>query len=690
LLAFVAALSAFTAAAHAQAPVVQLETVTVSADRLPPREETQPFSVIRIDSAELERAPQLRLDDVLRDAAPGFSLFRRSSSRVANPTAQGVSLRNVGPNGAGRTLVLLDGIPLNDPFAGWIPWSRVPPSSLDEVIVNPGGGAGLFGNAALAGTIHLVSAEPAGTGADFLATLGDHDTYDAALSARLQRGDIVVSTYFDKFSTGGYPVLQKDQRGPVDTHADASSWVWQGRIDWKPDAQTRVTVAASAFEEERNNGTQLTRNSTSGRDLSATFSRFIPTLDAEFRLQGYVQRRNFHSTFSSVNAARTEETLALDQYDVPANAVGGSAVWTQQVAAAHRVIAGLDARWVEGETNEAFLRIDDAFTRVRNAGGRQFFLGAFAEDNWKISDAVSVVLGGRLDYWQQFGGQRVERSLVNGATLRDDLFADRDGFAPNGRLGISAGLTRALRANAAVYTGFRAPTLNELYRPFRVGNDITEANAALDPERLYGGEVGLQWQATPRLSAGVTGFYDELHNAIGNVTIGEGPGTFEPGGFVPAGGVLRQRQNLDRAEVLGVEAKLAWQIADAWRFRAQFLQTQATVQHATSAPQLEGKRLAQAPEQVAVAAVEWTQGPWTASTQLRYVGKQYEDDLNELPLAPFTTVDVSLGYRFNDHCNATVRVENLFDTEAEVGKTSSGLVSIGAPRQIAVTVELTY
>ena len=417
-----------------------LPTVVVTADRLPAGAEDEPFSITTIEREELRAAPQLRLDDILRNSAPGFSLFRRSSSRVANPTAQGVSLRNIGPNGAGRTLVLLDGIPLNDPFAGWVQWSRVPPSSIGEVIVNPGGGAGLFGNAALAGTIHLVSEETTGNAARLLGTVGNRDTYEASLDARIEVERFSLSTFVDRFETGGYPVLQSNQRGPVDTDADADSWVWQSRLDWKIDEHTRLALTGSAFEEHRNNGTRLTRNSSTGQDLSATLDRFIPTLDANVRLQAYAQRRKYRSTFSSVNAERTIETLALDQFDVPATAAGGSAVWSQQIGDAHRLIGGADVRWIEGETNEHFLRIDDAFTRYRNAGGRQLFVGAFLEENWRVSDAVKVVAGGRVDYWRQYDGLRVERDRTTGATLRAEEFAEQDGIAPNGRLGVTAQL----------------------------------------------------------------------------------------------------------------------------------------------------------------------------------------------------------------------------------------------------------
>jgi len=181
-----------------------------------------------------------------------------------------------------------------------------------------------------------------------------------------------------------------------------------------------------------------------------------------------------------------------------------------------------------------------------------------------------------------------------------------------------------------------------------------------------------------------------LHDAIGNVTIGEGPGNFEPSGFVPEGGVLRQRRNLDRVEVVGIEAKLFWEFAKDWRFRAQYVCTDPTVARASEEPQLEGKLLAQAPEQVGVAAIEWTPGRWYATAQVRYVGRQFEDDLNTLPLAPFATVDLSLAYQFNDHVRAAINVENLLNTETEVGKTSSGLVRIGAPRLVSLTVALTF
>src|SRR5687768_17877064 len=96
-----------------------------------------PAAVTTLHREVLDVAPAATLDDALR-AVPGFSLFRRSSSRVANPTTQGVTLRGLAASGASRALVLADDVPLNDPFGGWVYWNRVPSAALSEVSVARG------------------------------------------------------------------------------------------------------------------------------------------------------------------------------------------------------------------------------------------------------------------------------------------------------------------------------------------------------------------------------------------------------------------------------------------------------------------------------------------------------------------------------------------------------------------------
>lgn len=669
----------------ARADETALDRVVVEAGRLPNAESAAPFSIHLIDSEELHRAPQLRLDDILRAQAPGFSLFRRNSSRTANPTTQGVTLRNFGPSGAGRTLVLLDGIPLNDPFAGYVLWSQVPPASIESVLVNPGGGAGLFGNAAIAGTIFLVSKPMDATSAFVEGSIGNDDTYEASLNATVARRSVAAAFFAERFSTGGYPVLASGQRGRIDNNASADSNLFDVHAEWQINADTSLRVQARRFDDERGNGTALTHNDTEGEDVSAVLAQKFPAQQGELQLSAYGQVRKFSSTFSSVNAARDVETPALDQFNVPADAAGGSAVWSM-AAGQHRIVLGGDARWIEGETNEKFLWNGTEFTRLRRAGGEQIFAGLFAEDTWLVSSNTTIVGGLRVDHWDLFDGFRQETERATGRVLTDSKFADRDGNEINGRLGARVKATNTLALRGALYTGFRVPTLNELYRPFRVGNDVTEANAALKPEHLVGGEVALEWQATQTFRLTGTGFLNRMEDAVGNVTIGVGPGTFNPGGFIPAGGVLRQRQNVDLVVAPGFEATAEWQLIPSLRLKAGYLFTHPTIEQAAD-PALEGKLLAQTPEHVFTGGVEWTPATkWLVNAQIRYSDRQFEDDQNSRVLAPFATVDAALIYDFSSRGSAAIRVENLFNTEVETGKSADGLVSIGAPRLVSLQV----
>lgn len=401
------------------------------------------------------------------------------------------------------------------------------------------------------------------------------------------------------------------------------------------------------------------------------------------QLSLYAQDRKYRSTFSSINETRAVETPALNQFDVPATAAGGSAVWSM-TAGKHEMTAGSDVRWVEGETNEAYLWNGTEFTRLRNAGGGQLFAGIFGEDDWSPNDYLTIIGWLRYDHWELFNGFRKASDRATGAVTLDSQFPDRSGDEINGRIGARAKLKNEVTLRGAFYSGFRVPTLNELYRPFRVGNDVTEANAELRPEHSLGGEAGIDWQATASLRLSGTLFLNYLHDAVGNITIGQGPGTFSPGGFIPAGGVLRPRQNIDLVVAPGLSASASWQLSRTLSLTGSYLFTHPTVERAAD-PLLEGKLLAQTPEHVFTGGIKWAPNQqWTLSAQIRYNDQQFEDDQNSRVLAPFTTVDAAVIYNFSSHGSAAIRVENLFDQEIETGKSADGLVSIGAPRLVSL------
>jgi len=113
-------------------PAAFQDKVTVTASRHPEALGDTPASVLVLGSSDLRTTAGIGLDDALRQV-PGFTLFRRTPSRAANPTTQGASLRGLAGSGASRAVVLEDGVPLNDPFGGWVYWGRVPRVAVKDV-----------------------------------------------------------------------------------------------------------------------------------------------------------------------------------------------------------------------------------------------------------------------------------------------------------------------------------------------------------------------------------------------------------------------------------------------------------------------------------------------------------------------------------------------------------------------------
>jgi outer membrane receptor protein involved in Fe transport len=692
-----AALVALATSLPAQTVTLPAEVVTAS--RAPQSPADIAVTVKAFDGESLQRAPVATLDGALR-SVPGFSLFRRSDSLTANPTAQGVSLRGLGPSGASRSLVLFDGVPLNDPFGGWVAWTKVPRESLARVEVLPGGGATAWGNAALGGIVQILG--PAGRtlapGANL--TFGDFGTRSLEFAGKHSSRDDLIEFRGRLFTTNGFSLVAPERRGPIDVAA-WSRHRWAS-LRWRHFfGQTmQLTTTARLYEEQRGNGTPYQRNSSREKFASMQLAG-EPAADFHWEATAYTQEQSFASTFSSVNAARTAETPASDQFAVPAIALGAAWTGTWTHADRGQTNLGVDARSVHGETRENFSFNGTDFTRQRIAGGTQEVGGIFFLHQQLVAPDVRATLGARLDGWSDTQGHRRELDRASGGVSRDDRYSNRDGSAFSPSLGVVWRPSAAWRLRANIQRAFRRPTLNELYRPFRQGANVTEANPALETEQATSGEVGAEWivrqDALPPASEGVTivslsppravltlgavGFWNELRDAVGNVTLARGPGTFPLFGTLAAGGTGRQRLNLDRIRVQGLELSARWRPFPTVLFTGEYLYNDATVTRAALAPNLVGKRVAQVPRQSAsLAASIEMRGGFTLTSRLRWIGRQFEDDENTLRLGEAVVLDLGLNHRLSSRAEIFVNVENLGDARVETGRSADGVVNVGTPR----------
>ena len=633
------------------------------------------YDVVEIGRDRLAGSASNRLDEILKDV-PGFQLFRRSDARSANPTSQGATLRALGGNAASRALLILDGVPQSDPFGGWVNWPAYDPRRLGRVRVVRGGGSGASGPGALAGTIELESAGPGeleGVSGDL--AYGSRDSLDghASLGARLGGGFASLSGSFAR-GDGFVPIVEED-RGPIDRPSPYEQASVAVRGVAPVAAGVELQASGLWFSDERERGVPFTAIRTTGYDAS------VRLVGRRWSALAYLQTRDFYNSFAAIDDVRSVANQVAEQYQVPSSGRGARLEYRPALGPVQLRLGG-DWRDTAGRTQERFFFQNGIGTRRRIAGGRTRTLGSFAEAAWE-SGPLTVTGGGRIDRWRIEDGFLDEREFATGAVLNRVAFADRSGWEPTGRAGAAYRLSDPVTVRAAAYLGWRLPTLNELYRPFRVGADATAANAALAPERLRGIEAGIVVRPASRAQLSAIAFHNRLANGIANVTLGEGPGVFPGVGFVAPGGQYRQRRNLESIVSRGIELDGRLELG-AWTLSGGYSYADAEVRATGAALPLDGLRPAQTPRHTGAATIAWRGGDGArAAFTARYVGGQYEDDLNQALLPAALTFDAAASLPLTRALAIEARAENLANRRVAAA-IADGIVERATPRTLWV------
>jgi len=653
------ALLALSAAGAASAQTAEPggADIVVLGQGLPLPPGTPAYGSVVIDRERLRNSASGLLENVLGDVA-GFQQFRRSDSRSANPSAQGATLRALGGNASSRTLMLLDGVPLADPFFGYIPFNALVPDRLSVVRITRGGGSGAFGAGAVAGTIELASADrndlPFFSAAGFYGSK-DSSQLSASLSPNVGKGFVSLSGRWDR--SDGFLTTPGLQRVAATVPAAYDSWSTNLRAVAPLSSSVELQARISVFRDNRTLRFRGADSSSEGQDASI---RLISRGPWQVDALAYVQARDFSNV---VISSAPPFRKSLDQRSTPSTGIGGKIELRPPVGADHVLRLGADTRLANGTMLEDAYNANlptNPLTVRRRARGEQTTLGVFAEDDWTIGNLV-LTGGVRGDRWSIDNGitQSISPSGVVTATSN---FADRNGWEFSGRGGALFHVTDHLALRAAAYTGFRLPTLNELYRGFMVFPVMTRANPNLNPEKLKGFEAGADLALGDAIKVGITGFYNRLDNAIANVTIGTN---------------LRERQNVKAVVAQGLELSADGHLG-AFALSASYAYSHNKVK----APGLtfDGFVPAQSPRHAASATLSWSpkDGPSLATT-LRYVSKQYEDDLQTDALRGAVTMDgvarLPVGHGFT----LIGRAENIFDKKV-MTRNAAGSIDYGTPR----------
>lgn len=622
------------------------ESVTVTASRGASGVDTRASASV-VSSAELLTSAAGAIDDALRNT-PGFSLFRRSSSRVANPTTQGVTLRGVSGSGASRTLVVADGWALNDPFGSWVYWNRVPVAAVDRIEVVRGAAGDLYGADALGGVIQVLTLDADKPRLRALVEGGSKSTFRTSGFGGRRFGNLLVSGGAEVQNTDGAYVIAAEDRGAVDAPADSDYQSGFATAGYARDA-FRANVRGYVATEDRGNGTPLQVNDTEWRQISGDANGPLAGGYWTARVTGGTQE--YFQTFSAIAADRQSERLTNDQ-TIPGDFVSAGGQWLRTWRRAD-VLVGAEGRRTTADIYETRYPVTGAPVSTSTPGVKESNVSAFGRVKLALRDDLAVVLGARGDHWES------TESLGF--------------FSP--RASVTWRATDAASLQFSISRAYRTPTLNELYRGFRVGNTVTNPNARLQPERLTSIEGGLL-VGTARASARVTAFHNVLDGAISNVTLSSTPAL-----------ITRERQNTDEVGASGVELEGDLRPHPRVTLSLFGAFTSSHFNETPKQPAIEGNRIPQVPRyHLGAGVIADTPRVATFTVQARVVGDQFEDDLNTLVLDDYVVVDASATRQVTRVVHAFVGVENLFDVEYDVGRTP--VRSIGWPRTVRAGVRV--
>ena len=655
------------AASHAQStpPAPVQQSITVTADRGLAGFEDSSANTTILTPQQLTNAPGLTLDDSLHQVA-GFQLYRRTSSRTANPTTEGISLRGLGSTAASRTLVISDQVPLNDPYGAWIHWNEIPTLALQSVNILRGGAADLYGSSAIGGVIEAVPITPASThiAADVLGATENTANGDLLATTSTRYGSALGALTI--LSTGGYIPIAPSARGPVDIPANVASQA--ARIELRTPAMPTLTTAflrGNLLNESRDNGTRLQTNATrlwryqAGADLNANNNL------ATIRLFG--ARESYRQSFTSIPTARTTETLTKLQ-QVPNDNLGAALQLTHPFS--KQAIAALgfdinDVRGTDNETSPSSGITQSTAAHQRAIGG--FLAGAYTHAGTQLSASI------RVDSFHTFDAQQV----TSNSTTRTPLPSISE-LVANPHLGISQSLTHTLTLYASGFRAFRGPSLNELYRTSQVGQQITDANSSLLSERATGFELGANAALFHALDLHADYFWTEVNRPISAVQIATN---------------TYQRQNLGQLRSRGLELTARthpWQHLDA-SFNYQLAVATITAFNTSSPAQanLTGKWLPEVPRNAFASAVNYAQ-PHALNLHLfaSYQGREYDDALNTELLHPYARFDLSADRAITHRLTVFAETQNLLNRTIDAGITPT--LTLAAPRLVEGGLRYTF
>jgi len=616
---------------------VRLGEVVVTATRTERPIEDVPASMSVITPRDIEGSNAQTVEELLR-VVPGIDLQKTSGLGSTN---QRVSLRGVGRYPEARTLVLVDGMPMNNMYSGHVDWHKIPLHEVERVEVVRGPASALYGSSAMGGVINIITKRPEKPReTEIEASVGSFETYSGRFSHSQNLERFSYRLWGNFLDSEGYNPIPREEREPYHIKAGATEWNLGGLFSLKLDEHSFLDFSASRFKRDLTRHKRFYDTHKEVDDFSIAYERKLREkggLDLLARLyyrdedswENFPKRPNY----DGVDYRRRSE---IPEY-------GGLLQTSFDVLDKHTLTAGIDAR--TGSIDRKLRFLDGTLREATE--GQQDLYALFLQDEIRLREDLILTLGGRYDYWKSSDGS----SYHYRATPPSSDYPSRSDSAFNPKAGIVWHATDSTSLRSSIGRGFRAPSLYELYGSTFRGRWRYDGNPDLDPETILSYEIGVDQWFTDSLLGRLTLYRAEAKDYIDSITT-------DPVGRV------KKKMNIGQVLMEGIEAELRYEFSTAWSFFANHTVSRSKIEKFKADPSLKGNQIQYIPEHKSAFGVTY-ENPKIARVDLigRYTGKRYADDENTEPMGEYVTFDLKVSRELGENATVSLGLENLLDRE---------------------------
>ncbi len=615
-----------------------------------------PVSASVLNATDIADTPTQSLDDVLRHVA-GVNLPIQTGTQ-AHPTADNISMRGLGGIHA---LVLLDGVPVNDPFFGYVQWGRIPLETIDRVEVVRGGGSPLWGNFAMGGVINIITRTPENDEAIASVGAGGFGTYRSSVYGSYgittsQR----INVAGEVNGTDGFMAVPDYARRAFDTPTSFAARNFEVRDRWQAANNLLVDMRYNYHTNNQQLGTLL---STNHQDMSS----YQIGVTRSFGEHASLAATAFHSqcTFVTSNPIVTDLSLPLSEqtehsdniHTTPFHNTGGSLTWSQDFQSFIRnFIIGVDANDVTGSDSANILdQTGTNMIRTDVGRGEQLFMGGFAQVSIVPMPKLEVLASGRVQYFAVRNGFD-----GNPGGIGNEPNQSVTKFDP--RLSARYSLNKWFALRGAYYQAFRAPTLDNLYRGFASNGGIYYPNSNLKPETLEGGEVGIDF-TTENVRTQLTYYHTHINNLITTASLDNSQ---LPAGFFYGGRLV----NASSALAKGIEAEINWKITHNLSTSLNYTWAESLYTANPRDIASIGQQLTDVPRSLVSVALSYQDDSgWRIAADTRYISATSWTNADhtdpgfpyQASADPHYVIDLSAMIPVKDHIELNMQVQNLLD-----------------------------